>query len=253
MGLLDIFKKKESSSQPVVQSSLDDLPPIPHGVDPGLHVPEPSNPSLNNPSDTLSDDFSADLSGNAQNNTMLDLPASPDFDDSSNPTIPLPESLYPDPSLSSLDSTQKPTPPESNLASLEDPSQVPKVEKIPIDSSPRVEVTHEELHNLPNFKLNEDLPIQRKESITPEDEERSTVRTESLLLKSIFVEKEHYIGLIAAVKSMKDDLQASGPQQRKIAHVDMKLAKEYVKLSTSFENFNENIMIIESILSNEKW
>jgi hypothetical protein len=266
LGLFDILKKKDSSIEPKVQSSLDDLPPIPHDQDPGLEVPAPTIPI---PS-TDADDIPPSPPGQAINPDVTPSKL-PDLDhslDAQPPTendddAPSPLNLDEFASVegadlqslnneipSASDDSSKPQPGESSDAS---PTDFTKEEPAIVDTTTSLEVTHDEPHNLPNFDTEPMEEVRPRMSITPEDEEKSSVRTESLLLKSIFVEKEHYVSLIAATKAMKEDLQSSGPQQRKLAHVDMKLAKEYGKFSTTLENFNENLMLIESILANEKW
>lgn len=274
MGLLDGFKKK---SEDVTSSSgsLDDLPPIPEN---------PFSPTTNDKE--LADSVDSSNNFTSESSTVesgLEVPENNSLEstiDFNAENSSLAESSSTDlakdieiPMLSEEDSqTAAVTETTGNVDDL----QFDELNKEAEDSqdSPSDEVndsenisSNDELENdqesspvsfsddLPNFTdLQEDISNERSGDQLAFDPSSSTqIKTESLLLKSIFVEREHYANILFSLKRVKDDLQKSGPQQRKLNHVDMKLAKEYSKLSILYEHFNENLMVIEHILSNEQF
>lgn len=268
MGILDFLKKK--SSPKVADNgalALDELPPIPSmpdddissnpaGMGDPMGVPDglPPSPSMQDLSQPINSD-------KPMNEAMSDMPSldqdisTPSTNDGVNNGLF--EKLNAD--LAAANNQNMP----AQDSSAPDAQPVDADDKVPTEEEIKevLLANEEEEKNLPDFDEETDDADQaelEEPELTEEDawtsrENSTPVKTESLLLKSIFVEREHYANLLFSLRTVKDDLEKSGPQQRKLSNIDMKLGKEYSKLSTLFENFNENVMIIEHIVSNEKF
>lgn len=258
MGILDLFKKKSNHVADNGALALDELPPI------------PSNPNASNLSESSDLGLPPSPSqGDLTQPVNSDAPAHEAFGSQEMPDLEVPDSqpvnneLFQKLNASLAEQNVGTGAPALDADGTQEqnetqyPDEVPsqeEVEEVMLAAKDEAQQSEEESDKLPGFA--DDADAQEEE--TPKDswldEDNSVdLRRESLLLKSIFVEREHYANLLFSLRTVKDDLQKSGPQQRKLSNIDMKLGKEYSKLSTLFENFNENVMIIEHIVSNEKF
>ncbi len=263
MGLLDLFKKKEQKVADNGALALDELPPISLPESDSSFPQEsdlPPTPSVDELNQPFNSDQPASEAFATSSEEGLEVPPSAPVNNEL--FAELNESLAQDQSTQVADYAASP---QEAVLPNEQADEVPSQEEVeetllPEPQAPQdfdqenQEELSESNNDLPDFEsLQEDVDETPGEQLAISSGRSVDVRTENLLLKSIFVERDHYASILFSLKRVKDDLQKSAPQQRKLSNIDMKSAKEYGKLSTLFENFNENVMIIEHIVSNEKF